>query len=151
VGHLRIIALAALAVTLTACSPGMDDSEPSPEDFLAEEPYLEPPPVTLAPTPSQEGIPVAGCPSGGDVQDALTDAGTLERGAGMSVGPPTCAGDWTAATVTAGDADPLQVVLRTREGRMYVVVAGSGVCDDPEVAGAPARVLAAAGCPETLN
>jgi hypothetical protein len=146
VGHRRIIALLALAVALAACSPGIDDSEPAPEEFLAEESYTDPPAVALSPTPAQEGVPVAGCPSTGDVQDALTDAGTLERGAGMTVGPPTCAGDWSATTVTAGDADPLQVVLRSRDGRMYVVVAGTGVCDDPGVAAAPARVLAAAGC-----
>jgi hypothetical protein len=142
----RIAVVVLCTAALAGCSPGIDDSEPTPEEFLAEEPYAEPPAVTLAPTPDQAGIPVVGCPTAGDVKDALTDAGTLERGSGMDVDRPTCAGDWSAATITAADVDPLRVVLQTRGGRLYVVVAGTGVCDDPAVAGAPAQVRAAAGC-----
>ena len=146
VGPRRIAALFALAATLAACSPGIDDSGPTPEEFAAAEPTTAPPDVSPSPTPSQAGVPVAGCPSRGAVQDALTAAGTLDRGSGTTVAAPTCAGAWTATTVTAAGADPLRVVLRTRAGRMYVVVAGTGLCGDPAVAGAPARVLAAAGC-----
>jgi hypothetical protein len=50
------------------------------------------------------------------------------------------------ATVTAPDADPLGVVLERRNGRLYVVVAGTAVCEDPDAAEAPARVRAAIGC-----
>jgi hypothetical protein len=101
-----------------------------------------------SPTPSQAGVPVTACPTRAQVVTALQAAGAVEPGApGLELPDrPVCAGDWVGATVTAPDADPLGVVLERRNGRLYVVVAGTAVCEDPDAAEAPARVRAAIGC-----
>ncbi|MCW2612750.1 MAG: hypothetical protein QOC93_461 [Actinomycetota bacterium] len=144
----RGITAALVAVTATAalaaCSSLPDDPGPSPADF-AEEPI---PSVSPSPTPSQSGVPVTGCPTNAQVLTTLAGAGAVDPAAsGLALSrPPTCAGGWTAATVAGPDADPLPVVLRTRNGRLYVVTAGSGLCADPDVAPAPAPVRAAVGC-----
>jgi hypothetical protein len=141
-----VLSSAVLAVTLVGCSRLPDDPGPGPEDF-AEEEIPEPSPVSLSPTPPQEGVGVSGCPGSSDVLAALIGAGTVESAAGLATdGAPTCAGDWSAAIVTATDADPIHVVLQTRGGRLYVVVAGSAVCGDPDISTAPAAILTAAGC-----
>jgi hypothetical protein len=138
-----VVALAAAA--LAGCGRGIpDDPGPGPEAFRE----TEPPPLSFSPPPPQSGAPVDGCPTAAQVLDALAGAGTIEAGApGLSVaGRPTCAGDWTAARVAGPKTEPLDAVLQTRKGRLYVVVAGSVVCGDPAAAGAPARVRAALGC-----
>jgi hypothetical protein len=139
-----ITGLVAAAAVLAGCSSVRDDPGPSPADF-ADDPV---PSTSPEPTPSQSGVPVAGCPTRAQVLAALAGAGAVDPAAtGLSVPRrPTCASDWSAATVTVPDADPLEVVLRTRSGRLYVVTAGSGLCADPDVAAAPATVRAAAGC-----
>jgi hypothetical protein len=138
------LAAVAAATALAGCSSVPDDPGPAPADF-ADDPV---PSVSPEPTPSQSGVPVTGCPTRGQVLDALAGAGAVDPAAtGLSVPTrPTCAGDWSAATVTVPAADPLEVVLRARNGRLYVVTAGSGLCADPDVIGAPAAVRAAAGC-----
>jgi hypothetical protein len=138
------LASAAAATALAGCSSLPDDPGPSPADF-AEEP---PPSLAPSPTPSQSGVPVSGCPTGEQVLTALAGAGVVDPAAhGLTVAArPTCANGWSAATVTGPDADALEVILRNRSGRLYVVTAGSGLCGDPDVAGAPVSVRAAAGC-----
>ncbi|HEY0357469.1 MAG TPA: hypothetical protein VGD11_02750 [Mycobacteriales bacterium] len=143
-GRRRIITALAVAAALAGCSSVPDDPGPSPADF-ADDPV---PSLSPEPTPSQTGVPVTGCPTGAQVLDALAGAGAVDPAAtGLAVPRrPTCAGDWSAATVTGPEADPLEVVLRTRNGRLYVVTAGSALCADPDVADAPPAVRAAAGC-----
>jgi hypothetical protein len=139
-----MITVLAVAAALAGCSSVPDDPGPSPADF-ADDPV---PSRSPEPTPSQSGVPVTGCPTAAQVLDALAGAGAVDPAAtGLTVsGRPTCAKDWSAATVAGPDADPLEVVLRTRNGRLYVVTAGSGLCGDPDVADAPAAVRTAAGC-----
>jgi hypothetical protein len=138
------LAVVTAAAALAGCSTLPDDPGPSPADF-ADDPV---PSRSPEPTPSQSGVPVGGCPTPAQVLSALAGAGAVDPAAtGLSLSRrPTCAGAWSAATVTVPDADPLEVVLRTRNGRLYVVTAGSGLCGDPDVAVAPEPVRAAAGC-----
>jgi hypothetical protein len=142
--RITTLAVVCAAVALAGCSSLPDDRGPSPADF-ADEPT---PSISPSPTPSQSGVPVTGCPTGAQVLAALAGAGAVDAAApGLSVERrPTCAGDWSAATVAVPDADPLEVILRSRGGRLYVVTAGSGLCGDPDVADAPATVRTAAGC-----
>jgi hypothetical protein len=138
------VAVVTAAVALGGCSSVPADPGPTPADLI--DPPV--PSISPSPTPSQSGVPVAGCPTGAQVLAVLAGAGAVDPAAsGLSVErPPTCAGDWSAATVAVPDADPLEVILRSRGGRLYVVTAGSGLCGDPDVADAPATVRAAAGC-----
>jgi hypothetical protein len=121
------------------------DPGPTASDFVDE---VEPTFVSLSPTPSQAGVPVSGCPTPAEVLTALNAAGAVDPGrSGIAVdGPPTCASGWTAATVTAPDVDPLSAVLQTRKGRLYVVVAGSALCQDSDLDDAPPPIRAAVGC-----
>jgi hypothetical protein len=148
VGHQSITAVlsaACVALALGACSSLPDDPGPTASDFVDE---VEPTAVSVSPTPPQAGVPVSGCPTATEVLTALDAAGAVDpERPGIAVdGPPTCVSGWTAATVTARDGDPLSAVLQTRNGRLYVVVAGSALCDDPDLGDAPPRIRAAVGC-----
>jgi hypothetical protein len=149
VGNRRItVVLAAvlLAVSVAACSRVPDDPGPGPADFI-ERDAAPPSPVSISPTPPQKGVEVSGCPSGAEVLAAFAGSGAAAEADRLGTdGPPVCAGDWTAATVTSPDADSLFVILRTRDGRLYSVAHGTWLCDGPELRPAPPSIRAAVRC-----
>jgi hypothetical protein len=143
-----IIAVLAASAALAGCSSIPDDPGPPPSAFEDPGVPTESPFGSPSPTPSQAGVPVTGCPTRAQVLTALTAAGAVEPDApGLGLPDrPVCSGDWAGATVTAPDADPLGVLLERRKGRVYVLVAGTAVCEDPDAAGAPPAVRTALGC-----
>jgi hypothetical protein len=153
---LALLGCLVVTVVMAAGCGSDDDPDPDaqgkPSPDAVNTPSVEP--TTVEPSSTTGGGPSfppesgANCASGDQIIAVIKAEKVADPATQFTVGgAPVCEKDWVAATLTAPEGDPLQVVLRGSEGKYTLVSAGTFVCGDDKVRqGAPPRIKGVLGC-----